>query len=235
MWSMIILASESGEARSSQKLDQDRDERLVRRRHRIGGEVHRPHPFQRLPLPRSHEALPAPAGVERHQEVEALVAVARESERGEAGLAYGDAELLVKLADERVLRALAGLHLSARELPQPGERLSLRALRDEHAVVGIDERDRGDEEEAQAHLSVFMCANAHRVDVRGCTLSRLVGAAHWGSEDPMSITRQSPSLDRFREVSPERRRPSALLVGLGFGIVALAGCASAIVSLAAMH
>ncbi|HKH33371.1 MAG TPA: hypothetical protein VKA80_04280 [Beijerinckiaceae bacterium] len=51
----------------------------------------------------------------------------------------------------------------------------------------------------------------------------------------MSITRQSPSLDRFREVSPERRRPSALLVGLGFGIVALAGCASAIVSLAAMH
>jgi hypothetical protein len=49
----------------------------------------------------------------------------------------------------------------------------------------------------------------------------------------MSITRQSRSLDRFRDVSPERRRPSALLVGLGF--VALAGCASAIVSLAAMH
>ena len=49
----------------------------------------------------------------------------------------------------------------------------------------------------------------------------------------MRNTRQSPSLDRFREVSPERRRPFAFLVGLGF--MALAGCASAIVSLAVMH
>jgi hypothetical protein len=81
-----------------------------------------------------------------------------------------------------------------------------------------------------------MCAGAHPVDVRGRTLSRLVGAAPWGlGEDPMSIIRQSRVFGRFREVSPERRRPSALLLGLGFGFVALAGCASAIVSLAAMH
>jgi hypothetical protein len=51
----------------------------------------------------------------------------------------------------------------------------------------------------------------------------------------MSIIRQSRRLGRFRELSPERRRPSVLLLGLGFGFVALAGCASAIVSLAALH
>jgi hypothetical protein len=49
----------------------------------------------------------------------------------------------------------------------------------------------------------------------------------------MRIIRRSPALERLRPVSPERRRPPAFLVGLGF--VALAGCASAIVSLAAMH
>jgi hypothetical protein len=79
-----------------------------------------------------------------------------------------------------------------------------------------------------------MCVNAHPGKVR----RRSMPPVDWGSplglgKDPMSITRQSRSLDRFRDVSPERRRPSALLVGLGF--VALAGCASAIVSLAAMH
>jgi hypothetical protein len=49
----------------------------------------------------------------------------------------------------------------------------------------------------------------------------------------MRISRRSSALDRLRDGSPECRRPSGFLVGLGF--VALASCASAIVSLAAMH
>ena len=53
-----------------QQLLEMRKQRRIRRRHRVGSQVLWPHPFQRLPIERPNEALPAAADVERHQEVE---------------------------------------------------------------------------------------------------------------------------------------------------------------------
>jgi hypothetical protein len=78
-----------------------------------------------------------------------------------------------------------------------------------------------------------MCANAHPGEVRLRTI-----CAGWDRpselwKDPMTINRRSRSSPDFREFSLERRPPAALVLGLS--LVALAGCASAIFSLAAMH
>ena len=61
------------------------DQRRVRRRHRVASQVLRAHPFQRLAVERLHEPLPTATDIERHQEVEVFVSVAREGERREAG------------------------------------------------------------------------------------------------------------------------------------------------------
>ncbi len=48
--------------------------------------------------------------------------------------------LLVQFADQALLRPLAGLALAAGKFPQAGERLAFGALRDQDALVSIDER-----------------------------------------------------------------------------------------------
>jgi hypothetical protein len=77
-----------------------------------------------------------------------LVSVAGECKRRETFLLYRNAELLVEFADERRLRPLAGIELSAGELPEPGQRLARRALGDQHAMIRIDERAGDDQDEA---------------------------------------------------------------------------------------
>jgi hypothetical protein len=57
----------NGSTGSPQQLLQMRDERRVRGRHRVGSQVLRPHPFERLPIERLNEALPPAADVERQK------------------------------------------------------------------------------------------------------------------------------------------------------------------------
>ena len=83
------------------------------------------------------------------QEVEALIGMAREGEGREAWLLHGDPELLTQFSDEGLLRPLAGLHLAAGKLPKACELLSFRALRQEDAVVLIDQGDSDHEGELE--------------------------------------------------------------------------------------
>src|SRR5262245_47893042 len=79
------------------------------------------------------------------------VAVAGEAQRREALARDPDAEFLLKLADQRRFRRLAGLDLAAWELPQPRQRLAGGALGQQHAPVRIDERAGGNEKNGRAH------------------------------------------------------------------------------------
>ena len=58
------------------------------------------------------------------------------------------AELLVELADHRVFGRFALLDLAAGKFPSPAIGFPCRPLRDQHALVGIDQGAGGDEEEA---------------------------------------------------------------------------------------
>src|SRR5579875_1778496 len=73
---------------ASQEIAQERDQRLVGRRHREVRELVRAHPGERLALARLHAPAPAPAEIERHQQVEALIGVRGEGEGGEAGFRH---------------------------------------------------------------------------------------------------------------------------------------------------
>ena len=85
-----------------------RDQRDVRRRHRVVAQFIGADPGQLLYLARDDIAFPAAADVERHQEMESLIGVARKGQRREARLGYGDADLLVQFADQRLLGPFAG-------------------------------------------------------------------------------------------------------------------------------
>jgi len=50
-------------------------------------------------------------------------------------------------ADQRLFRPLAGFELAAWEFPQAGKRPALRALRDQHALVGVNQRAGGHQSE----------------------------------------------------------------------------------------
>jgi hypothetical protein len=79
--------------------------------------------------------------------VELVIGVAREGERREARRADRNAEFLHEFADERLFRPLARLQLAARKLPQARQRASGRALRQQNAAVGVDQRAGDDENE----------------------------------------------------------------------------------------
>ena len=69
-----------------------------------------------------------------------MVGVAGKGERREAGFVHGDTDFLVQFADQRRFRTLAGLDLAAGKFPQARERLAFRPMRDQHALVSIDQR-----------------------------------------------------------------------------------------------
>src|ERR1700734_2104175 len=74
----------SGIGASLEEIAQQRDQRLVGRRHRVIGKLLRPHPGKRLVLARLRHALPTAAQIQRHQQMDALVFVRRKGERREA-------------------------------------------------------------------------------------------------------------------------------------------------------
>ena len=137
---------------SSQQRRQMRDQRLVRRRHRVVPKLVRPHPGEPAwPFAR-HLSLPAPADIERHQQMEVGIGVAREGQRRETGFPDDDSEFLLQFPDQRLLRAVS----PASTLPPGNSHRPAIALpggrsRDQHAAVGIDEGAGGDKDEFGAH------------------------------------------------------------------------------------
>src|SRR5262249_48000607 len=113
-------------------------------RHRVAravnGKVPRPDPGHFLALARLRYALPAPAEVERHEEMEIRVAVGRKNKWGETSLLDGNAKFLLHLADDRIFRPFSRLDLAARELPEPGHRFALGTSGQQHPFVRVDER-----------------------------------------------------------------------------------------------
>ena len=146
---------------SAEKVDQGRDQWLIRRRHRQVTQGSGPNPAQRLAFERLGEPFPASADVERHQKVHVGVGMAGKGERRQAGLGHDDAELLGKLADQRLLRPLAGLHLPARKLPKSRQASAFRPLADQHGAVAIDESGGNDEKElGQGGIQTGMATGA---------------------------------------------------------------------------
>src|SRR5690349_22645029 len=68
----------------SQQRHQVGDQRLVGRRHLVVAKLVRSDPGELLSLLGLNDALPAPANIERHQEMEVRIGVARKGERRQA-------------------------------------------------------------------------------------------------------------------------------------------------------
>ena len=124
---------------NSQQIAKSDLERLVGRRHVV--EVQRVglHPEKLLAFMRGHVSPPAAAEIDRHQQVEIGISVARESERRQIALLDLDAKLLVQLADQGFLRLLSRLDLASGKLPQAGERSPWRAFGDQHGALLIEQ------------------------------------------------------------------------------------------------
>ena len=131
---------------------QDRDQRQVGGRHRVIAQAGRACPVEALTLSRGGNPAPLAAGEQRHEQVEVVIGVAGEGERGEAALPRADAQFLVEFADQAGLRGFARLDLSAGKLPQAGHRLVRRPLRQQNAAVRVDQRHRRDQDHAPRGL-----------------------------------------------------------------------------------
>src|SRR6185437_11811742 len=92
--------------------------------HRVLAQFVGADPNEFLALARDHLALPAPADVERHQQMEIVVSVTGESERRQAGFVDRYADFLMQLPDQRLLRPLTTLDLATGKFPQAGQRLA---------------------------------------------------------------------------------------------------------------
>jgi hypothetical protein len=132
-------------------LDQVGDQRLVGRRHLVVAKLVRPDPGELLSLLGLNDALPAPANIERHQEMEIRIGVARKGKRREARLPDDNAEFLLHLPDQRFLGPFAGLDLAARKLPKARHCFSRGAFGEQHAPIGIDQGAGGNKNEFDAH------------------------------------------------------------------------------------
>src|SRR5215471_12953049 len=124
-----------------------RYQRHVGGRHPVIAQTIWSDPGECLSFLRAHDALPAPAYIERHEKVKVGVSMASEREGRDARFRDGNSQLLFELADERLFGPLARFHLAARELPQSSHRASCWALRKQNTPIGIDQRACGDENE----------------------------------------------------------------------------------------
>src|SRR4030081_3628504 len=86
----LVLCVDLSLRSPSQQRRQMRDQRHVGGRQRILLEPVGPDPGEPLAFPGRHGALPTPAHIERHQQVEFRIAVTRESERRQTGLLDDD-------------------------------------------------------------------------------------------------------------------------------------------------
>lgn len=142
---MPVGASWSREAALAWLLEpvlQHRYQRPVGWRHAVFPKFLRKRPRKGLTLAATGLTLPDPTKVERHQEMERGIGMRCEAERRKATSCDSDTNFLPKFAGQSHLRCLAKLQLPAREFPIPGERLSLRSLRDQEATVAIHQRAR---------------------------------------------------------------------------------------------
>src|SRR5665213_2298584 len=128
-----------------------RDQRHVRRRHFVIPQPVWFYPGELLPLGCGDLSLPAPANIERHQEMEAGIGMARESEWCETGFIDDDAQFLLQLPDQTLFRRFTIFDLAAGKLPQACHRLAGRTLSDQHPAVGIDEGAGGNKDDFDAH------------------------------------------------------------------------------------
>ena len=91
--------------------------------------------------------LPAPADIERHQEMEVLVGVAGEGQRRQAGLPHDNADFLFQLPDQRFLGPFAQFDLAAGKFPKTRHGFAGGALGQEDTAIGVDKRAGRDENE----------------------------------------------------------------------------------------
>src|SRR5215470_2277340 len=92
----------SERALRSQKRREMRYQRHVGGRHIVIAQTVWSDPGEFLSFFRGHNALPAPAHIERHQKMKVGVFMAREGEWGDARLCDRNSQFLLKLADERL-------------------------------------------------------------------------------------------------------------------------------------
>ncbi len=111
-------------------------------------------------LDRAGCPLPSAAQIERHQEVEVVIAVRGEDEGSEAGGGHLYAELLGELADQAGLGRFARLQLAAGELPEAGQGLALRPLAHQHPAIDVHQGAGGHQEQPLAVL----CLRSHAFD-----------------------------------------------------------------------
>jgi hypothetical protein len=130
-----------------------RDQRLVGRGHRIVPQPVSSDPDKFLSFARVHDAVPSAANVKRHKQMEIVIGVAGEGERGKACRFHFYVQLLLELPDQARLWRLADFDLAAGKFPQACHRLACRPLRKQHAPIRIDEGAGGDENEIQASVS----------------------------------------------------------------------------------
>src|ERR1700722_2617237 len=94
-WLIEKIPRDSGEG--SHQRGEVGDQRDIGLRHGILAQPVRSHPGELLSLLGHHRSFPAPAHIKRHQQVKLRIAVARKSQRREAGFLDDDPELLLEL------------------------------------------------------------------------------------------------------------------------------------------
>src|SRR5215470_2257484 len=131
-----------------------RYQRHVGGRHLVIAQTVWSDPGEFLSFLRGHGAVPAPAHVERHEQMKVGVSMARKGERCDARLRDRNPQFLSEFADERLFGPFTRFHLTARELPQSGHRASGRTLCKQNASISIDQRACGDQNELHAATPV---------------------------------------------------------------------------------
>ena len=103
----------------------------------------------KVPFARGGNALPAPTGKQRHQQMEVGIVMAGKGQRGQTGCPSVDAQLFFQLADQGQLGRLTGINFAARKLPQAGQRFAGRALGQQNPAIGVNQRNRRDQKDFQ--------------------------------------------------------------------------------------
>ena len=84
--------------------------------------------------------------------------MARESQRCETLLPDNDSQFLFQLTNQTLFRSFTRLDLAAGKFPQARHRSPGGTLRDQHALVSIDESAGGDENDLDAHDLIAILA-----------------------------------------------------------------------------
>jgi len=111
----------------------------------------RPHPFQLLRLLGRDKPFPTPANIERHEQIEVGIKMARECQRRETIFLHRYSQFLFEFANETLLGPFAGFDFAAGKLPQAGHCFAGWALGDQDPAIGVDQSASGDEDKLDGH------------------------------------------------------------------------------------